>query len=151
MILFIPYINILNLSWIIKCLFLRNMEPFTPYLMSPTYPLKFEQVHLTIINTEKISVLLGWEKVPGSIVFSDLYSISGQSVYFLIFFSVHRKAAIPCVIIHGMAKSVAYDVGDKVNHKKMKNNWNAVFVDGNWRFIHPYWGSQSARGYSTGR
>ena len=23
----IPYINLLNLSWIIKCLFLRNMEP----------------------------------------------------------------------------------------------------------------------------
>ena len=27
MIVLIPYINSLNLSWIIKCLFLRNMEP----------------------------------------------------------------------------------------------------------------------------
>ena len=27
MIVWIPYINLLNLSWIIKCLFLRNMEP----------------------------------------------------------------------------------------------------------------------------
>ena len=27
MIVLIPYINLLNLSWIIKCLFLRNMEP----------------------------------------------------------------------------------------------------------------------------
>ena len=27
--LLIPYINLLNLSWIIKCLFLRNMEPLT--------------------------------------------------------------------------------------------------------------------------
>ena len=27
MIVLIPYINFLNLSWIIKCLFLRNMEP----------------------------------------------------------------------------------------------------------------------------
>ena len=26
MIVSIPYINLLNLSWIIKCLFLRNME-----------------------------------------------------------------------------------------------------------------------------
>ena len=26
MIVLIPYINLLNLSWIIKCLFLRNME-----------------------------------------------------------------------------------------------------------------------------
>ena len=32
MIVLIPYINLLNLlniSWIIKCLFLRNMEPLT--------------------------------------------------------------------------------------------------------------------------
>ena len=28
MIVIIPYVNLLNLSWIIKCLFLRNMEPF---------------------------------------------------------------------------------------------------------------------------
>ena len=27
MIVLMPYINLLNLSWIIKCLFLRNMEP----------------------------------------------------------------------------------------------------------------------------
>ena len=27
MIVSIPYINLLNFSWIIKCLFLRNMEP----------------------------------------------------------------------------------------------------------------------------
>ena len=27
MIVVIPYINLINLSWIIKCLFLRNMEP----------------------------------------------------------------------------------------------------------------------------
>ena len=27
MIVLIPYINLLNLSWIINCLFLRNMEP----------------------------------------------------------------------------------------------------------------------------
>ena len=28
MTVFILYINFLNLSWIIKCLFLRNIEPF---------------------------------------------------------------------------------------------------------------------------
>ena len=27
MIVLIPYINLLNLSWLTKCLFLRNMEP----------------------------------------------------------------------------------------------------------------------------
>ena len=29
MIVLITYINLLNLSWIIKCLFLRNLEPLT--------------------------------------------------------------------------------------------------------------------------
>ena len=29
MIVLIPYINLINLSWIIKCLFLRNMEPLS--------------------------------------------------------------------------------------------------------------------------
>ena len=29
MIVLIPYINLLNLSWIVKCLFLRNMEPLS--------------------------------------------------------------------------------------------------------------------------
>ena len=29
MIVLIPYINLLNLSWIMKCLFLRNMEPLS--------------------------------------------------------------------------------------------------------------------------
>ena len=32
MIVLIPYNNLLNLSWISKCLFLRNMEPFTVIL-----------------------------------------------------------------------------------------------------------------------
>ena len=29
MIVLIPYINLLNLSWMVKCLFLRNMEPLS--------------------------------------------------------------------------------------------------------------------------
>ena len=35
MIVLILYINLLNLSWIIKCLVLRDMEPlrYMPYLM----------------------------------------------------------------------------------------------------------------------
>ena len=41
MIQLIPSINLLNLSWIIKCLFLRNMEPlihlFTRVVQGRTY------------------------------------------------------------------------------------------------------------------
>ena len=35
MIVLIPYINLLNLSWIIKCLFLRHMEPLKYKLSYP--------------------------------------------------------------------------------------------------------------------
>ena len=34
MIIFIPYINLLNLSWIKKCLFLKNMEPLKMWIYS---------------------------------------------------------------------------------------------------------------------
>ena len=34
MIVLIPYINLLNLSWIIKCLFLRDMEPLMGHFLS---------------------------------------------------------------------------------------------------------------------
>ena len=34
MIILIPYINLLNLSWIIKCLFFKDLEPLTsPFLV----------------------------------------------------------------------------------------------------------------------
>ena len=62
-----------------------------------------------------------------------------------------RRAFLPCIIIYGVAKSVAYDVGDKVTHKRLKNSWNAVFVEGEWRFVHSYWARQSVKGYQTGR
>lgn len=55
------------------------------------------------------------------------------------------------MIINGLAKSVGYDVGEKVDTKKFKNSWNAVYIEGNWRLVHPYWAALSARGYSTGR
>ena len=35
MIVLIPYINLLNLSWIIKCLFLRDIEPLNFSSTSP--------------------------------------------------------------------------------------------------------------------
>lgn len=73
------------------------------------------------------------------------------STYPELFSVLCRKAGLPCVIIYGVAKGVAYDVGDKVTHRRMKNSWNAVYIDNAWRFVHPYWASQSARGYGSGR
>ena len=62
-----------------------------------------------------------------------------------------RRAHIPCVIIHGLTKNITYDAGAKVTGTKNKGTWNAVHVDGNWRLVHPLWGSRAAPGYATGR
>ena len=48
---------------------------------------------------------------------------------------------VPCVIINGMTKSAAYEVGGKVNRENMGAQWNAVFLKGEWRFIDAFWAS----------
>eukprot|EP00105_Crassostrea_gigas_P032431 XP_011455438.1 PREDICTED: hillarin-like isoform X2 [Crassostrea gigas] len=57
---------------------------------------------------------------------------------------------IPCVIIHGIAKSVIYEVGE-TNTDGLTNSWNAVFVGGSWRLIFPLWACRSVVGHSTGK
>lgn len=58
---------------------------------------------------------------------------------------------MPCVIVYGVAKTVTYEVGEKVSQKKGKTSWNAVYVDGEWRLVHTYWAAHVALGYKTGR
>ena len=45
MIVLIPYINLLNRSLIIKCLFLRNMEPLNVFFSETTGPV-FTRFHM---------------------------------------------------------------------------------------------------------
>ncbi|XP_060601784.1 uncharacterized protein LOC132755022 isoform X2 [Ruditapes philippinarum] len=52
-----------------------------------------------------------------------------------------RYADIPCVIIHGTLKGSTYEVGDRIDDDKHYGEWNAVLVDGHWRFINAYWGT----------
>ena len=64
MIVFILYIDLLNLSWIIKCLFLRNMEPLK-WLRVAKYKRKRADVievykilnNLDLANKDKLSYL----------------------------------------------------------------------------------------------
>ena len=69
MIVLISYINLLNLSWVKKCLFLRNMEPltfttdkenldFTPGWNS--YP---TQVRIKVENSRSASLLMSDIKI----------------------------------------------------------------------------------------
>lgn len=56
---------------------------------------------------------------------------------------------MPSVIVPGIAKSVAYEVGDK-NLGHLRNRWNAVYVDGAWRLVHSLWAFRSVVGFNTG-
>ena len=51
MIVLIPYINLLKLSWIIKCLFLRNMKPLLVFSIIISFPL---DTHLVVVTTSMI-------------------------------------------------------------------------------------------------
>ena len=61
---------------------------------------------------------------------------------------LRRAAGIQCVIIPGIAKSVAYEVGDPCTDN-LTNSWNAVFIGGAWRFIFPLWACRCVVGQST--
>ncbi|WAR15075.1 HIL-like protein [Mya arenaria] len=50
-------------------------------------------------------------------------------------------ADLPCAIIRGYLKGSTYEVGQKINKNTHQGEWNAVLVDGNWRFINAFWGA----------
>ncbi|OWF35540.1 uncharacterized protein LOC110442809 isoform X2 [Mizuhopecten yessoensis] len=61
-----------------------------------------------------------------------------------------QMAGIPCVIISGMNKSAAFEVGGKVDRKSMGAQWNAVYVKGEWRFLDAFWASACVVGKKSG-
>ena len=53
----------------------------------------------------------------------------------------YRYANVPCVIIHGALKGSTYEVGDVIDDDQHYGEWNAVLINGDWRFINAYWGT----------
>ncbi|XP_053398594.1 uncharacterized protein LOC123558094 isoform X2 [Mercenaria mercenaria] len=64
--------------------------------------------------------------------------------------SLCQMAGIPCVIISGMNKSAAYKVGSRCDRMVMGARWNAVFVNGDWRFLDAFWASSCVVGKRSG-
>lgn len=56
-----------------------------------------------------------------------------------------------CVIIHGAVKGVNYQIGEKIDMTKHYGEWNAVQVDGEWRFIDALWGACDVKDPGDGR
>ena len=43
------------------------------------------------------------------------------------------------MIILGVNKSAAYQLGSPVDERKLSAQWNAVLIDGNWRLLDIFW------------
>ncbi|KAK3098481.1 hypothetical protein FSP39_019873 [Pinctada imbricata] len=70
--------------------------------------------------------------------------------YSIFFIMLCRSAKIPCVMIRGLAKSVAYEVGDQ-DIDDCTNHWTAAYVAGGWRFVFPLWAFSARSGYQAGK
>jgi hypothetical protein len=46
-----------------------------------------------------------------------------------------RLADIPCVIINGITKGGSYEVGSDIKYDELTSQWNAVYINDQWRFI----------------
>ncbi|XP_076080221.1 uncharacterized protein LOC143051045 [Mytilus galloprovincialis] len=61
--------------------------------------------------------------------------------YANLFYVLCQLADVPCVIIDGIAKSSAFKIGEKINKRRTKAQWNAVLIDGEWRLVDLFWAS----------
>ncbi|KAK3599341.1 hypothetical protein CHS0354_009834 [Potamilus streckersoni] len=62
-----------------------------------------------------------------------------------------RAAKLKCVIIPGIAKSAAYEVGmSEEKCQTLKNSWTAVYIEKGWRLVFPLWACQALVGHSLG-
>ena len=60
-----------------------------------------------------------------------------------------RSAGIPCAVVNGLSKSSNYEVGSN-DIDDLRSTWNAVFVEGAWRLVHPLWVCRSLCGHQQG-
>ncbi|KAI3379610.1 hypothetical protein SNEBB_011356 [Seison nebaliae] len=66
----------------------------------------------------------------------------GIETYHTLFMRLCSFAGMPCVDIKGHSKSVGYEPGMKITPGKFTNTWNAVLIDGEWRFVQCNWGAR---------
>ncbi|CAF4312420.1 unnamed protein product, partial [Adineta steineri] len=66
----------------------------------------------------------------------------GTETYHTLFMRLCSFAAIYCVDVKGHSKSVGYEPGMQIGEGKFTNTWNAVVIDGEWRFVQCNWGAR---------
>ncbi|UJR15078.1 hypothetical protein I4U23_002045 [Adineta vaga] len=66
----------------------------------------------------------------------------GTETYHTLFMRLCSFAALHCVDVKGHSKSVGYEPGMHIGEGKFTNTWNAVLIDGEWRFVQCNWGAR---------
>ncbi|CAF2985496.1 unnamed protein product [Rotaria socialis] len=66
----------------------------------------------------------------------------GTETYHTLFMRLCSFAALHCVDVKGHSKSVGYEPGMRIGEGKFTNTWNAVVIDGEWRFVQCNWGAR---------
>lgn len=54
----------------------------------------------------------------------------------------YSYAGLHCVVIKGYSKSAGFQPGYRFEDSRFRNTWNAVFLDGSWRFVQCNWGAR---------
>ncbi|CAH1779952.1 unnamed protein product [Owenia fusiformis] len=57
-------------------------------------------------------------------------------------------AGMHCHIIKGYSKGAGYRPGIRIDNKHFRNQWTAVCIDGQWRFVNCNWGSRHVKARS---
>lgn len=62
--------------------------------------------------------------------------------YHVLFKRLCSYAGLHCVVIKGYSKSAGYQPGLRFEDSRFRNTWNAVYLDGSWRFVQCNWGAR---------
>jgi len=57
----------------------------------------------------------------------------------LLFIFNFRVACVPCEVVSGYNKSSSYQLGKQIDRKKLAAQWNAVYVEQEWRLVDCFW------------
>ncbi|CAD5211670.1 unnamed protein product [Bursaphelenchus okinawaensis] len=66
----------------------------------------------------------------------------GTESYHVLFKRLCSYAGLHCVVIKGYSKSAGYQPGLRFEDNRFRNTWNAVYLDGSWRFVQCNWGAR---------
>ncbi|KAI6184150.1 Kyphoscoliosis peptidase [Aphelenchoides bicaudatus] len=67
----------------------------------------------------------------------------GTESYHVLFKRLCSYAGLHCVVIKGYSKSAGYQPGISFEKDtRFRNTWNAVWLDGSWRFVQCNWGAR---------